>query len=459
MNKVLRARLAKGFGAQGFGQAVNTLIQLATVPLLLSVWGVALYGEWLLLTAIPVYLSASDTGFATAATHDMTMLTASGEQEHVLESFQSVWILILGASVALLFIVALVVLIFPVGDWLNISMIGGASAGIILLLLSGQVMASFQTSMVYAGFHCGGAYGLGQFLTAVIRVVEFGLLALAVLLDGGPVMAAAALFAGRVAGTLAMRMVLWRANPDIVFGWRYGNMATVRRLFGPAWASMGLTLGNALNLQGMVVVVGLALGPAATVVFSTLRTMTRFGMQLVSTVYNTVSPEISAAYGAKDMSLLRRLHHRSCQLAVWLALAVVAGLLLFGEPLLRLWTRGAVDMHWGLMIWLLAILAVRALWHSSLMLEYATNRHRAVAAVYCAANLLAMAAAYGAALSAGLNGVAVAVLISEIIMMVYVVRRSLRYLGETPGRFLAIVAIPPLVFLIGYLRHHRSEAK
>ncbi len=58
----LKDRLLKGTGAQAFGQGVQIFIRLAEVPLLLAFWGTQLYGEWLMLAAIPVYLSIGHGG-------------------------------------------------------------------------------------------------------------------------------------------------------------------------------------------------------------------------------------------------------------------------------------------------------------------------------------------------------------------------------------------------------------
>lgn len=453
----LRARLAKGLGAQGFGQGVNILIQLLTVPLLLGAWGVDLYGEWLILAAIPVYLSASDTGFATAATHDMTIAVGCGDRARMLESFQSVWLLLIAVAVLILALVALLAFALPVGRWLNLAHMTGDAPAWVLVLLAGQVLVTFQTGLVYSGYHCVGAYGLGQSLMSLTRLIEFAALAVAIVAGGGPVAAAAGLLAGRCVGTLAMWLFLARVNPELRPGWRHARPATVRRLLAPAWASMGFALGNALNIQGFVIVIGTVIGPAATVVFATLRTMARFGQQLVNAVNMTVSAEISTAYGAGDRALLRDLHHRTCQIGLWLALGVGVGLLLFGEWALGVWTGGRVAMDWALFPWLLAALVIQSLWHSSLYLEYATNRHARLALAYGAVSLLAVAAAVVAAAWAGTVGAAAVLCAAHLAMLGVVLPVSLRNLDESPSRFAAFVARPPVRFLARVLRPGRVE--
>ena len=452
MDQGLRSRLKKGLSAQAYAQIVNVLIQLATVPLLITAWGVELYGAWLILTAIPVYLAMSDLGFANAAQNDMTMAVGRGDRAAELETFQSAWLLVLVVSLVVMLVLGGLVPLAPLSDWFDLARLSEDSAVVLLWLLGLHVLLSIQTSLIYAGFHCVGAYGQGQFLLASVRLLEFALLALAVVLGGGPVAAAGAWLAGRVAGTIGMRLVLRRANPDLAIGWSHARMATVKRLARPALASLAFPVGNALNLQGMVIIVGALLSPTAVAVFATLRAMTRFGIQLVGALNATVYPEISAAFGADNTERVRKLHNHACQAAAWVSATVAVALLLFGAWLVELWTAGAVHMQWDIFVLFVAILMVNGLWQASLMLVYATNRHMRFAAVYVAVNLGALVGAYVLGQMFGLTGVAASVLVAEVIMVVYVVRGCLALLDEPLARFGQTVIQPPLPLVRRFFR-------
>ncbi len=72
MHHHVTRRILHGLGANAYGQLVVIVIQLAGVPILLHAWGMQLYGEWLILAAIPIYLSMADLGFSLSAGNDMT---------------------------------------------------------------------------------------------------------------------------------------------------------------------------------------------------------------------------------------------------------------------------------------------------------------------------------------------------------------------------------------------------
>jgi O-antigen/teichoic acid export membrane protein len=110
------------------------------------------------------------------------------------------------------------------------------------------------------------------------------------------------------------------------FGWRHARWSTIHALLRPALAFMGFPIGNALNLQGTVLAVSYALGPTSVVIFGTARTVSRVALQMVQMVNSTFEPEITRAFGAGNMSLLRTLHRRSCQLALLVSLGLVAAM-------------------------------------------------------------------------------------------------------------------------------------
>ena len=148
----IRRRILKGFGAQGFSQAVQIFICLAEVPLLLTFWGTQLYGEWLMLSAIPVYMSISDGGFAGAACREMTIRGGAGDKTGVRAVFQSTWLLLLVVSIAAGLLAFGFVQAAPLEDWLGFSVMKGLEIRFVLLLLVAHVLVGFQGGLLNGGF-------------------------------------------------------------------------------------------------------------------------------------------------------------------------------------------------------------------------------------------------------------------------------------------------------------------
>lgn len=443
-DRALMSRLTKGLGAQGYSQAVQIFIRLAEVPLLLVFWGTRLYGEWLMLAAIPACLAICDGGFAGAASREMSMRSGAGDRRGAMALFQSTWLLLLLVSLLFGLFAIVAVQAVPLHDWLGFKVMGPATVKLVTVLLVFHVLVGFQTGLVYGGFWCEGRYAMGMALVTTMQLMEFGGLALAVALGGGPMEAASGYLGGRIGGLFLMRLGLYRATPWLRFGWRVATLSEVRHLAAPAFASLAFPLGNALNIQGMRLIVGLVLGPPAVVVFSTLRTLTRLATQPSSIINRLIEPEMASAYGGNRHDVFRRLFNHSCQVALWVSAASCIALGAAGERLLGIWTHGKVAMDWALYTLLLLGAAANAVWYTALMAAYATNRHVRVALVYSVVyGGGAFGFAYILAKFSGLAGVGSALLLSEIAMAPYVLLKTFHLTGESCASWLGQVTRPP----------------
>jgi len=198
---------------------------------------------------------------------------------------------------------------------------------------------------------------------------------------------------------------------------------------------MALPVGNALNLQGMLLVVGHVLGPVAVVIFATARTVSRTAVAFMQMISNTIWPEMSSAVGAGNMPLARLLHRRACQISIASGLGIVVAMAVAGPWIWGRWTRHSFPTDTILLDLMLLLVIFSSLWLTSIVALTATNRQQHVALVYLAATGGSLVAAWVMAHLFGLRGVAVALIAGEAFMAVNVLRTSLRFLGDTLGGF------------------------
>src|SRR5712664_841306 len=426
----VRGRLIRGFGATALSPVVSTIVQVVSVPLFLHFWGVKLYGEWLILSAIPTYLALSDMGFGSVAGNDMTMRVAAGDREGALETFQSTWAVMTGTSLLVVVTVLGVVWFLPVTRWLNLSSIDGAGVSLVLIVFSLYTLFILQTHLILSGFRCEGNFAYGTVVNNVIRLAEFTVSIVVAALGKGPLQVAAALLVASMLGTFLMAWLMVRKSPWLRFGFRHTRFSSVRRLAPLAVAFMAFPAGSALSVQGMVVVTGIVLGPIAVATFSTMRTLTRFGFQIVDAIKNSVWPELSAAYGAQNWDLARRLHRRACQAALWLSLAAAVFLFVAGDHIFRFWTHGRVIMDVGAFRWLLLGIVANSFWYTSSVVTIASNTHQRVAALYLAGTAGSLILARYLMPHFGISGAAMSLLVTDVLLGWYVVRMSLAKLED-----------------------------
>lgn len=435
MSNSLKRRLVHSLGATSLGPILAAAIQLVSVPLFLNYWGAKLYGEWLVISALPVYFGLTDFGIGSVAGNEMTMLVARGERQNALGVFQSAWVLTTMASLSFAAIFAFAIWALPVEHWLKLTLISRGELIAILCILCMYVLLDMQWTVIASGFRCDGNYALGQFTGSVIRLATNAAAMLAVALLASPVVVAVVLTLSRLVGNQIGQNVLLRKSPWLHYGYTFASLAVIRKLIRPGVAYLAIPAGNAFILQGMTVVVGTVLGPVAVVLFSTTRTLTRFVYQMADMVANSVWAEMSAAIGAGRILLARNLHRVACQMTLGLSGAAVIFLIVSGRTIYGIWTHHKLVLDQTLYYVLLAEVLANALWFTSSIVPISCNRHERQSAVYLIATTASLPTAYMLMYWMGLPGVGVSLLLTDVCMIAYVLTKSLAILHDSPVEF------------------------
>lgn len=441
----VRRRLLDGVLAGGFGQAVTLLIQLVSLPLFLHVWGSELYGEWLLLTAIPAYLAMSDAGFASVAANRMAMDVAQGRHDAALVVFQST-LLVLAVASAIAFgagLVAVRILASHTGlEALNRAAPGQLTA--IVLVLAAQVAVGFYGGLAAAGYRCEGRFARATMAANAVRLAEFAATVGALLALGTPLAIALAALATRLAGTFLIFGDLRRAADWIRPGLSHARMACVRGLLRPAFAFAAVPLGAAMLQQGMALVVGTVMGAPHLVVWSAVRTASRVLLQASSLLNAPLWPELSIAYGRGDLGLARRLHRMAVQLSLWLVTPPAFVLFAASSLIFRVWSHGQITVAPTLFAVNLLQVVVNLIWGTSSVVAAAVNRHEQNSLAFLAAASLSVAAAIPLTQHFGLLGTSIALLGTDVVMLPIAAGSALRLVADKPSEFIANVIRPPL---------------
>lgn len=463
MDTATRRRLVLGFVSNLISRFAASIIQLVQVPVFLHFWTIPLYGEWMILNSIPSYLSFSNIGFGSVAGNEMTMMAARNDRDGALRSFQSCWwFIVISMGITGSAMVVALLQVSNLATRLHLHAIADMDARFILFYLGVSVLLGQLEQLLQSAYQCVGRYPYGSFLKSCFSLGAFACTIVSVALGGGARTTAIAYAAANMVGTCVLAVMVRRDIPWIRYGWSHASVAEIRRITGPAVAFMGFPLGNALNLQGTLMAVQYALGPLDVVIFSTARTVSRLALQMVQMVNSTFAPELSIAFGSTNVSLLRTLHRRSCQMALIVAVIVTSAMLTVGPWFLHRWTAGKVPPSRGLLSVLLLVVVLYSLWSTSSTVLSSINKHQGLAAWYMAGTAATVLATYFAAMHYGLMGAAVSLLLSELVMNTYVLPQSLGYAHDTWFGFTrSLFTVPEMLqpaALLAQLRKSRSGA-
>ncbi|WP_404653475.1 hypothetical protein [Bradyrhizobium sp. USDA 336] len=338
-----------------------------------------------MLSTIPSYLALSDLGFSSAATSKMSGQFARGELQQLKCTFQSVWLLngFLSVVVIALATIAIFVLLphFPL-------FYRERAVLFYLLIYSALVM---NTRVWLGAFRATHNYATGTLLYDAWLPIEMLASLVAVYVGGDLVSAAATMLGMRIISSLIMGFLLRRRLRWLTLGVQAASFAEVRQLAPPAFGALAIPIALSLNLQGTLLVAGLAISPTAAATLAAVRTVTRSAIQAVAVVNRATMPELAAAWALKHTDLFKRMVAVNLGSLAIVLLPASAIFAFFGKSIVDVWTHGAIQPSANFIFLMALALPIHGYWYFTLNLLLASNQHTKISlqlAIVAAAALI-----------------------------------------------------------------------
>ncbi len=420
-------RMLLGVGANAFGQIVTILIQLLSLPIFLTYWDASIYGTWLLLSALPAYLSMADIGMTSVAGNIMTMSMGRGEVDAANKIFQSAQLFMTIVCGALFVIVTPTTLLWPMPDSVTWDM------RIALLALFYDVLFSLIGGLSDAVFKASDRYPLGAMLGQLSRLVQWsGFIVGLVLFHSFSGVA----IVGCVARAAMTLLVIWlgqRASHGLRLGFRHAGVKDLKAMLYPALSFMAFALTNALSFQGITLLVGVLAGTPAVALFNTYRTLARVAVQFTSIFSLALWPEFAKLYGHGGLDRVYPVFRRSLFFGIVTSVAFSVALYCASPTLLRIWTHNQIAFSPPLMFVLLAYAAVGGFWHVPRVLLMSTNQHVSLSGWSIVAALASVALGWVLGRVWEIDGIAFSMLLSEAFIAAICIHLALKLFQQRNG--------------------------
>ena len=431
VSRLARSRLVSGVGANAYAQGVTLVVQLVSTPALLAAFGAKTYGLWLVVSAFPTYIALADLGFSSAAANAITLSAARGERDEARATFQSTLALNLLTAAVILTLALGAIALVPNSLVPAIPPTTRGEVREVCALQAVQMAATLCCGAMLSGFISTGRYALGVLLASTSRLAEAAALVLGALAFHSLVVSAALMLVARLCALVVTASIAVHGAPWCRLGFRYAQMARVRRLAGPALAVTALPIAFAVNLQGLILVIGVTLSLEAVATFAAIRTLTRAILQAAVLVNTAIMPEVTRAFGAGDWARIRRLTRINISSVLALDIVAFAVIASLGSIIITVWTRGRVAPNSTLTLGLAAVACVHCVWLAQSNLVLAVNRHAQYTYWFLTVSVGAVLGAIPATRTLGLNGVLLPMLAAEAAMIAVMARVFRRTFGET----------------------------
>lgn len=435
----LKNRLKHGFNANGFGFLINLSSQIIVVPFFIFYWGAELYGEWILLSAFTAYIAISNFGLSDSAATEMTIATASKNYNKASDIFKSVWFVVSISSILLSIIFLSIIFFYFSKSDFGIYILGNNEVFYIIASLVIYLLIGLQYSLLSAVYRASGLYALNVSLLNYIRSAEliFGLFF--VYIGFGPFGLILIHLFIRLIGYIISLLIIKSKVKWLRFWSIYFNLKLIKSLIKPSFASIGFTMGNLMINQGIIIIIGMFLGSYMVASFNIIRTLTRVMLKLSAVFINSFLPEMSTAYGAKKMHLLKFLNRRLLKISFSITFLSTIFLLIFGKIIIELWTRNQIIFD-SLIINLLIIeVLFYSVWYCGSVVIISANKHFKAVSIYLISGFFANVCCFLFISNFGIKAVPVFLILSDIVVAIYVINEMLKITHDNFLRFIKFI--------------------
>lgn len=455
-------RILKMLGAQGTSIGFNAIGQFLLPPIFIRSYGIAQYGEWLVLSATLSYLSSLNFGITTYTSNELTMLYQRGdlnEYRRLQASTLAFLLCLVAAGAAISALVGLL----PLPLLLHLKTISRTSAGYIALFLGLQMMTHILGNyynnlyMVVKETHRGQIWANIRYFAPILVAVPFALL------HSSFATIAFVQFVAPLGFVIATTVDLKRRMGGLPLGLRGANWPTVRSTLKPSGMFAMVYTQQFLLFQAPLILLQRLVGPEIVVLFTICRTIFSTARRILSTLTYAIAPEITFSYGSGDMPKLLDIFHYSERVIFALVPVANLGALLASPLLLLIWLHQPglyQSSTYALMALISGVMSVRE--HKQYF-QFSTNVHKRLAHIVFWGNLAMIAVSIPATMRFGLLGLMYTWLVSETIQMALLFRENAKLFDHDPSitmvpvfklaAFMGI-SLPLCVLLLDYSRRH-----
>ncbi|WP_372739247.1 lipopolysaccharide biosynthesis protein [Neptunomonas sp.] len=442
-----RDRLFKSSIANSASLIVRIIQQLLLVTILVTVWPAQLYGEWLVVSAIPIFLSLADFGFVLAGSNELSRRATSENKKSVVDFYSTYSVYFQRWSLLIATLLAGFAFILPIKEWMSLEVMSATEVSTVFLLLSLSALISQNSLTLVAGLRSKGKTHYGLWIRVLLALLQTALAFILVwVFKASPVSLAAGMLLLTLGGYWFEWLVLKRLG-----------LCQIRKLYQPlnneismkpylfsGLEMMLIPLAQAIILQGSIILIAKALDPIAVVIFATHRTFARLGSSVVKVFANPLLSEAGLLQSYEDRPELTKIVTILSRVTFWLALLMVGGFILLGSWIYTLWTQGNISFDKDLLLILLAGVVAESLWQIVTVVRMGSNRHRPVAWGYLIFAVLGLIIAGLLVIDYGILGVALGVTLIDIAMMILAIWSLKGVVDITIREFVWGLAKPPI---------------
>lgn len=363
------------------GSGFNIALQLVSVPVLISAWGVQKYGEWLILYTIPGYLAMSDFGIINVANNKIDHLCAVGRLTSARKIYAAASSLLIKMLLAFLLITALAGLASWKFELVEFSTLRGVELLATALVLIIDSLILVLSLYQFALFRSVGKQYVSVNLNTISRIGSLMALLLIAYAGGEPALAA-------LGSVICKLLVLFFARKKIRSEILWVNAKEKWHAYHTKYlvkltsSYVLLPASNIAYLHMTTLAVGAYLGAQQVVVFNTIRTFTRLSSQVIGIVGQSAWSEFTKLHSRREYMQMHYLARKIFFFAIASALFIFIAYAVGGIKFYDLWTAKKIVVPKVFFLWMVTNSCLIGVYTAMEVLLLSTNSHRTYSKIF-----------------------------------------------------------------------------
>lgn len=439
--------IIKNLFANSFLVLINIIFQLISVPIFIKFWGIGLYGEWIVLSAISVYFSMTDVGLNTVTANDFSINYAKGKYDTCKILLNNNLFFLLTVFSIIFFLLAILISCFDLQSLFHFKILTERIAEIGLALLTVKIFIGMIANIFNTIYRANHLFSRGVMIDNTVLIAENTLLIGGVMLNL-PIIYILCLYLIPVIIGFLFKISDTRRYIKIDFNIKYFDKKEFYRIILPGISFLSMPIGNAVITQGFTIMVSFVFGNTSVVLFNTMRTLVNFVKTGLTQINNSIWPELSLAFGRNDFYSMKKILRYAVSTSFYLAIAASTFLLLFGKPIYELWTGSVIIFNYTLFILFLLNLITNSIWYTNSVVLFATNNHKTYALLYMISTIVSLGIGYFIVkVFHNISFLPISLFIIDIFSINIVIKESLKIIDDTLPEFYRSVFLYPIQFV------------
>jgi O-antigen/teichoic acid export membrane protein len=350
------------------------IFQFISVPVFLTYWGVAKYGEWIVLNSVTVFFQMSDIGLTTASLNSFVINYQKGNLL-VCKKIINNNIVVISGIFLLVFL--LLLFLFELNLFeklLKFEILDSRKVPVYIFLLFLYTYLGTISNSLASIYTAVGKYSRCIMIDNVFKFFEGSVLIYLLITNTSLFCILLGYLLVRVLQLLFKVFDISRYY-TIQISIKNLDYLELKNILRPALAFFAIPFSNTFIYQGFTLLVNFYYGASSVVLYSTSRTLVNMIKAVSDIVTRSMWPNISFAFARQNFKLVRLYHSRTVLYSFGIFFIALFCFILFSKPVYLHWTRGTSEFDTLLFFLLLIAMFLNLLQSSSGLILQATNQH------------------------------------------------------------------------------------